>query len=123
MRATVFLLALAIAACGDGGTDLETPSADGAWRGTLESFPATMRVNITEAADGTISGSGAIYAGTETLSFTLSGTHRHPNVSFDMDFLGFEPAAYSGRFESDDAIRGAIDGSGFTDERVTLSRE
>jgi hypothetical protein len=112
------MLAL-LAACGDGPTDPPIPSLTGRWTGTTGDIAVDL--TLTETG-GALSGSGHLAAPSMSLAITATGTHAHPNVSMTIRAQGYEDMDYSGTMSGDAAIVGRLNGSGFTNEGLTLNR-
>lgn len=122
-----FLLPLAVVlslgACGDDGPAApEVPTATGRWLGTASGI--SFDLTLSEAANGSVSGSGSASSASGAISFTVrSGTHAHPSISLTLGGEGFEDANLQGTFSSNNVISGTLNGSGFNNFGLTLNRQ
>jgi hypothetical protein len=127
------LVALAISACrgGDHFTrrDLLTapvavnptlPTLSGTWAGSASgsNFSLTMTHNTQS---GTITGTGTVIDANKSLEVTVSGSYTKPNVSLAISTAGFETANFTGTHATN-SITGTINGSGFSNAPITLSK-
>ena len=125
MRKILFsaLLAMAMACGGDGGNEPSVPDAEGQWNGPINTSSGSGDLALTlNEASGTITGSGTLTFPGDALSLTVTGNHAHPNISLQMSSPGFEPMNLSGTL-SDTQIQGVLNGSGFVNIAVTLTRQ
>lgn len=115
------LLLAGLVAAFAGCTDSTSPSdpVSGRWRGaTLE-----VTVDLTIARDGpNISGSGNFAFFDGSTAFTVSGTWVAPNISLVLSSPGFQDTHLGGTLEGG-VIDGLLNGSGFTNVEMVLSRE
>ena len=115
----VMLCAFSVSACGDNG-DPRGPELDGAWSGFAQGF--TVSLTLSSNGPGVITGSGTLSAGGAVISLTVrNGIHSHPNVSLTLGGEGYEDLNYSATF-SEDALIGTLNGSGFSNFGLTLTR-
>jgi PKD repeat protein len=100
------------------------PSMSGTWQGTfdLDGSQVTTNMILTESG-GSVSGSGAFQTSGGSLAFTVTGTHPHPTVALTLMASGFEDTNYSGTFTGNNTVAGALNGSGFNDEPLTINRQ
>nr|PZN90624.1 MAG: hypothetical protein DIU52_07500 [bacterium] len=119
--AAALILALALAACGDSSTEPKTPSASGTWTGVVTG--GTITLTLAEQAGGTITGAGSIQGTAGAASVTVTGTHVHPSISLTLRSTGFEDANYTGQFVNRNTISGHLNGSGFNNVTLTLTRQ
>jgi hypothetical protein len=89
------------------------PSFSGNWTGVA----SDISFSITES-DYKLSGT-CVYLG---LSLVVNGEQGYPNVSMRLDRAGFYPADFHGTFTHPDTVVGFLNGSGFTNARVVISR-
>lgn len=89
------------------------PSFSGNWTGVA----SDISFSITES-DYKLSGT-CVYLG---LSLVVNGEQGYPNVSLRLDRAGFYPADFHGTFSHPDTVTGFLNGSGFTNARVTITR-
>jgi hypothetical protein len=125
MRKTLFsaLLAMAMACGGDGGNEPSIPDAEGQWNGPINTSSGSGNLTLTlNGAGGNITGSGTLTVPGDALSLTVTGNHVHPNISLQMSSAGFEPMNLGGTL-SDTQIQGVLNGSGFVNIAVTLTRQ
>ena len=102
-------LLLALARCGSGAV------LAGSWSGVLDGV--TITLTIQQSATG-LTGSGA-FAGKAVV---LTGTYTEPIVSLHITTPGVEPLDYTGMLDHD-RIVGIVNGSGYTDQSLTLERQ
>lgn len=122
----VLAVVLTLAACGDddpsGPSTPAIPTATGQWTGTASGI--SFSFTLSEASNGSITGSGSASAPTGSIAMTVrSGTHAHPNISLTLGGEGFEDANFQGAFAGDNTITGSINGSGFNNFALTLQRQ
>lgn len=115
MRRLLPLLLLLVTGCIFGGD----PDIDGTWGGSTPDFSYSM--TVTEK-DKTVTGSATLTGGGTSVALTVTGTHAHPAVSLTISATGYESVNFSGNFETDDLIRGRLNGSGFSNEQISLTR-
>lgn len=96
------------------------PSLTGRWFGA--SGGLMISLTLTES-NQSVSGSGSISSGTQSLAITISGTHVYPNVSLNISATGYQPMNFTGRFSDKNTIPGKFNGSGFVDFDITLIRQ
>ena len=124
-----FVICLALAGCGGGDGPTEpTPAAktsklDGAWRGKVDE--ATLYLRLAETTTGTaVGGIGNISAVPTFLDLRVtSSSYTHPDLYMVLSSPGYEPLSFSGQRMSDNVIKGKVNGSGYRDVSVTLTRE
>lgn len=119
------LFALLIAACG--GDDAAAPKdivVTGEWAGRAGAGNGVFDIEITMTeTEGSVSGTGRfVAAGAVVAAFTLSGTHTFPEVALTIVATGFQDALFTGSFTGDNTITGQLNGSGFENEPVTVTR-
>jgi len=113
------LLALAVAACGEGGTDPETASMSGQWEGSTFGVSATATLTETDRA---ISGSGTITTPQGTIPTSITGTNDHPDVSLTIRAPGQPEGAFSGTFTDRSRVAGNLTIAGLPQVPITLRR-
>ena len=120
MRRTVFALlaVLALAACKD--STAPTPNITGTWTGSASNFGFTF---ILIEQNQTLSGTGFLSSGGNSLDVTVAGSHRYPAVAFSIIAPGFESAGFSGKVVSASRMEGILAGSGFTGDSLILLRQ
>lgn len=122
-----FATCLVLAGCGggDGPTEpaAKTSKLDGEWRGKVNN--ATLYLRLTENAAGTfVVGNGNLSVVPTFLDLRVaSSTYTHPDLSMLLSSPGYEPLNFSGQRVSDNVIKGRVNGSGYSNESVTLNRE
>lgn len=97
---------------------LTIPTATGGWSGNNSGI--TLSVVLAETG-GTVSGSGTL-AGTTSLAVTVAGTHAHPTLSLTFAAPGFQPSVFIGSYTASNTVSGTINGSGFVNFPMTLTR-
>ena len=122
-RCLVFLPLFAIlAACGSDATAPEPdPAVTGSWSGTGSGF--TLQLTLNEQPDGSVAGSGSITLATGPIALTvLSGTHAFPNLSLTLGATGLLDINLTGTVTSATMITATLNGSGFSDESIDLTK-
>ncbi len=119
----VLALVLMLAACGGDATGPKTPTVTGAWSGTIGGTGnmGSLSLTLTET-NGAVVGSGVI-SGSESVAVHVTGTHAHPSVSLAMTSSGYEDCNFSGTMTATNTIAGTLNGSGFYNRPVTLTRQ
>ena len=117
MRAWRRLLSIvglvALASCSE--STAPEPQITGSWSGVLGG--GTVTLTIQQAATGLV-GSGAWASD----AVVLTGTYTKPTVSLNITSDGFEPLNYTGTLNQD-RIVGTVNGSGYTNQSLTLERQ
>lgn len=114
------LLVLSVA-CGDGGPS--GGDVEGAWSGGITeggSQLGTLTMTLTEN-QGTISGNGSI-AGGASFALTVSGTFSKPSASMTLTSPGLNPFNFTATV-GDNTMDGTLNGSGFLNSAVHLTRQ
>ena len=118
------------AACGSGGaTEPETPSVTGVWSGDmLTPPPANGPRSITltlQETNTNVTGSGDIAdaTGVQYYTCTVSGTHGHPAITLTLNSAGFAPISLTGSFTNTSTIEATLNGGGWVNTPVTLTRQ
>jgi hypothetical protein len=96
------------------------PVASGAWAGTVQGMTVTLTL---AESNNTIAGSGNISAPGSSLALTATGTRAHPSVALTLRASGFEDMNFQGNFSGNNMIVGTLNGSGFSNEGLTLRRQ
>lgn len=79
-------------------------------------------MSLTLSQTGTsVSGTGSISGGGNTIPLTASGTYVAPDLSLTLSSDGFQPTSYTGSL-SHGTITGTLNGSGFNNASMTLTR-
>lgn len=122
-----FAICLVLAGCGggDGPTEpaAKTSKLDGEWRGKVDQ--ANLYLRLTENSAGTfVVGTGTISVVPTYLALRVaSSSYTHPDLSMVLSSEGYAPLYFSGQRMSDNVIKGKVNGSGYSDASVTLTRE
>lgn len=121
--AAIFMLMLAPAvllSCSDDPTGPSEVSIEGSWSGSTS---GGGNFNLTLAQDGSdITGSGSASGEGGSASLDVTGTRSGTSISLVMTSSGFADLNYSGTIESSTTINGTLNGSGFQDEPLTLTK-
>ena len=123
-RRLVFLPLFAmLAACGSDATAPEPdPTVTGSWSGTGNQF--SLQLTLNQQPDGTVSGSGSISSAVGTLALTvLNGTHAFPNLSLTLGATGLLDTNLTGTVTSPTTIAATLNGSGFSNESINLTKQ
>jgi hypothetical protein len=123
MRRALALLALPLLlACSDNGSEPDSrPNVTGTWSGSVGTGTGTMTLTHNTST-GQITGNGSISAGVAALAITVQGTYARPTVSLTVSSPGYEPFNFTGT-HSGNSITGVINGSGFVNTGVTLTKQ
>jgi len=114
-------LVLALAACGDNGTEPELPTVSGSWSGASQGM--TLNLTLSEGVGGAVAGSGNISGGgLSTALIVRQGTHAHPDVSLVLGAQGYQDLNFTGRMSGETQIVGTLNGSGFDNYNFNLAR-
>jgi hypothetical protein len=106
-----------LVACGDDGTGPGN-SIEGEWSGPIGSAQLTLTL---QESDGEVSGNGSIVADSESAALTVDGSFDDPDFSLTLSPPGFEPINFAGEVDEDE-MNGTLNGSGFVQQTVTLTR-
>ena len=87
----------------------------GSWSGVLDG--GTVTLTIQQSATG-LTGHGVI----ASEAVVVTGTYTEPIVSLHITTPGVEPLDYTGMLDHD-RIVGIVNGSGYTDQSLTLERQ
>jgi hypothetical protein len=127
----VLLAALAIAACEDTPIDPgeEYPSVTGSWMGTgasgINFFDLSLQ--LTQEPTGRITGTGRlqhVVPNQPSFNFTVRwGAYGYPDILVAL-YAGpnLVDVSYGGRFTDPNKIEGLMNGSGFNNVPITLTR-
>ena len=131
-RAVAWLIAaLTIAACGDEGPmepEGEYPDVSGSWIGTgsagINFFDLSLE--LTQTFSGRITGSGRIQhvvPNQPSFDFTIRwGAYGYPDILVALYTPNRVDVSYGGRLIEDNKIEGLMNGSGFNNVPITLTR-
>jgi|TARA_B100000809_G_scaffold92838_2_gene91500 hypothetical protein len=108
-----------LAACGDGGT-APNPTVTGTWGGN--SGRTTLTLTLIEAVDGTVTGSGNLAQDQNVALAVRVGTHAFPNLSLTLAPFGSYDLDLTGTVMSTTTIAATLNGSGFNNESIQLTR-
>lgn len=121
MRRLAMLAALvgALVGCSD-STSPDDP-VSGRWRG--RDIQIGLSLDLVVARQGSaVNGSGTLVYGSTANAVTITGTWVSPNISLVLSSPGFQDTHYGGLLDAD-LIDGALNGSGFADIELVLSRD
>jgi hypothetical protein len=120
MRRIIFaVLAVALLACGGDSTAPKLTDVTGAWTGT--SGGVSMSLTLVQTGT-TVTGSGNLTGGTTAIAVTASGTYAPPNLSLTLQSPGYQPINYAGTLANPDLINGTLNGSGFTNIALPITK-
>ncbi len=95
------------------------PSTAGSWSGTLTSGGRVGSVTLDFTQDLTrISGNGML----GTFSMTVNGEAHYPDLQFTCTVPTYAPFVFTGTFTSPTTISGTVNGSGFVNAALELTR-
>lgn len=97
------------------------PTMAGHWTGTFTAGePWSLDLTLTQT-DSILEGSGTIADTSRNISVKVFGSYSEPNVTLALAIYGFSTATVTGTCDSaETVITGAIAGSGFAGQAVTL---
>jgi hypothetical protein len=102
-------------------TDQSAPIAvEGRWSGPVDSV-ATLNLTLSRSGSS-VGGSGSLVSTNTTIPFDVSGTYTAPNFVLTLTAQGYQPLNFTGT-ASATTLSGTLDGSGFTNTSVTLTRQ
>jgi hypothetical protein len=95
------------------------PSIAGSWTATLTQGSSTVVILFNLSQDLiNIGGSGT--NGSQVVS--VSGQNHYPEVSLNFSVTGYKPFRFQGQFTSTSALSGLVNGSGFTNAVMNLTK-
>ncbi len=124
------VLAVFLAACSKDATGV-TADVTGTWNGAATSSGVTFNVSVTlsDAGDSAISGSGVVtgsggsFGGTGgSVPVTISGRQSGASLTLSFNASGFVSAIYPATLRSASEMDGALNGSGFTNLALKLTK-
>lgn len=101
------------------------PSMSGTWTGTANvlNTDASVRLDVSEAADGRLSGDATFDLGKlGKFSGAVNGVHDHPDVHLTAQIDKYQ-GTYDGTFSGNDTIKGTVDVAGIASASLTLYRQ
>ena len=95
------------------------PSTTGSCSGTLTegNISGTFLINVLQDVIS-FRGNGTL----GTLSITVTGENHYPDISFSCGAAGYQPFTFAGKFTSPTELSGLVNGSGFTNAVVVLTK-
>lgn len=120
MRRVATLAAIVLLALGCSG-DSTGPelTVTGVWSGAMSD--GTANLTLTQSGSN-ITGSGSLSGPGGTEAVTVTGSFAKPNVSLTLTAAGFSPINYSAELNKNRLV-GEMNGSGFSNLAVTLTRQ
>lgn len=124
-RIPIAALTILVASCG-GDSPSEPipdpkPNVTGTWQGAVSG--ATMRLTMNhDTLSNAVTGSGNITGGDTGIAISASGNYAGSTLSLTLSSQGFEPMNFTGTHSST-AITGTLNGSGFSNDAVTLTKQ
>jgi hypothetical protein len=121
------LLIAGLSGCGSDSSGPTTPAVpqdvNGTWVGTAPGTPPST-VSLTLATQGsTVTGSGQFAQGTISIALIVaSGTYTPPNLSLVVNAVGFSQLNFTGQ-RTQNLLTGLLNGSGFSNQAITLSKQ
>ena len=112
-----------LAACGsDAAAPEPDPTVTGSWSGTANQF--TIQLTLNQQPDGTVVGGGTFVSEVGSLALTvLSGTHVFPSLSLTLGATGLLDTNLTGTVTSSTTIAATLNGSGFINESINLTKQ
>jgi hypothetical protein len=96
----------------------------GAWRGPVQNNGATiatLSLTLNETS-GSVRGNGALGNDLGSIVLNASGTYNSPNLSLTLSSVGFESVNLTATVGKAD-MQGTLNGSGFINDPITLTRQ
>jgi len=140
------LLLPLLAACGTGPLDPGPFTLEGSWLGTA--YPLELSFQLEQDGDNNVTGTGVLRGLEEvletvidpdnetkldtvtidtvvtgTVEFDVAGDWDHPNFELDLTSEGYAAAVYDAAFVDQDSIRGSLQGSGFNNPTIVITRQ
>lgn len=120
----VLVIGLTFAACGDDPTEPEIPSISGSWAGETSGGGYSVIMTLSGDANGQVSGTGSDEFTGGTSEITVTGLYSYPIVSLVIASEGYNDINFSGEISADGTrIIGQLNGSGFNNAAITLTRQ
>lgn len=119
-RLVFVLLLAAFLGCGDSPVEPSSVSIDGTWSGSSSTVSVSFVIN---EAGGTLTGTGNFEGPAGTLATQASGMRTGAHVTMTFTPQGFAPIYYNGTIASATAITGRLNGSGFMNMAVNLTKQ
>jgi hypothetical protein len=121
-----FVICLVLAGCGGGDSPAAPPEPktspiDGTYRGEVDGAKLYLMLAEAGTSIGGLGNISNIYPIIELR--VTSGSYVHPNVTMVLSSSGYQPLNFTGTRVSDNVIKGQINGSGYENASVTLTRE
>lgn len=116
------VLVLALLGCGsDDRTGLDMSPVNGGWVGTIADAPDNVLEWTLEDTNGRISGRGSFSNSAATVELSVEGTFSSPNLTLTLTSQAFNDFTFTGTV-SEEFMKGRLNGSGFVNREVTLTR-
>ncbi len=114
------LLLAVLAGCGsDGPTGPESVSIQGTWTG----ITSGVNIRMTFAAGSeAVVGNGSFTGPGLVLPLTINGTRLGVDLNLTLSSPGFEPTIFTGTIISATSISGQLNGSGFVNTPVSMTK-
>ncbi len=116
------VMALAAVGCSSkDSTSPNVPSLTGRWTGMLMGADAAF--TLVEGSQGSVTGTlWIVFPGVDSLGLAVAGTHTHPAVAFNLTATGYQPATFVATMPNDNSMRGVLNGSGFVNDSLAVTR-
>jgi hypothetical protein len=108
----------------DAGLGPSTNTVAGTWQGTIVT-DLSMRLVLTES-NNTVNGTGTMTELGVPFALTISGTSANGTFSLDIAEVQHAPFTFTGSVQLNGAVRtmvGVANGSGFTNQAITLTKQ
>jgi hypothetical protein len=122
MRRRLFIFATVALTLGCGSDALgPVTTVDGQWYGNENGY--ALSVTLAQTATGDVTGSALLAGNSGSTEATVSGTFVFPTLTLTISPQGFVPLTYTGTMSQTAArIDGRLNGSGFTDLVISISK-
>jgi hypothetical protein len=123
MLPLLLALTLPLAACGDSSAEPEPPppTVTGSWTGTSQSI--TLNLTLSEGLGGSVAGSGNIVGPDRNIALIVrQGTHVYPDLTMILGATGYTDMNFTGRLSGATQMSGTLNGSGFDNFNLNLTK-
>jgi hypothetical protein len=125
MRQFLMALALALPACGGDSNEPSRIEAEGQWVGPVHDNDGSTIGQLTltlSETNGAVTGSGSLTSPSFSNALTVTGTYVPPSLSLTLSAPGFSDMNLTARV-GDTSLTGSLNGSGFINSGITLTRQ
>lgn len=121
-RAWFSLFLMLLLACGGDKTGPARIEAEGSWSGSFTvAEPITLSLTLVETT-GNVTGNGTLVSPSASVALSVAGTYVPPALSVSVTAPGFNDLNLSATV-GETSMTGTLNGSGFSNQAVTLTRQ